>query len=211
VTALFNLTTFIWCRAQLGVLDVMLSGLMVTCILMTLLSLSAAGRPNYVLKTNLSCGVLSFLANICYFSAQYLQEAMFALTLLPGSFCGLCLGAQWAPRPTAGLAIIGSCAMCSSLFVVALLGTSGELHKATMCQVDPLNAWPEYELAKFGLGFGPALALELFLFLHVVQCTWRAAPAQRDAASARWVVLAVTLTMFVCRLSTTWHSSVVPR
>jgi hypothetical protein len=65
---------------------------------------------------------------------------LFALTLLPGSFLGLCLGAQWAPRPTAGLAIIGSCAVCSSLVVVALLGTSGELHKATMCQVDPLNA-----------------------------------------------------------------------
>lgn len=41
------------------------------------------------------------------------------------------------------LAALGGCALCSSLGVVALLGTSGELHKATLCQLDPLTTWPE--------------------------------------------------------------------
>ncbi|XP_048186478.1 uncharacterized protein LOC125339374 [Perognathus longimembris pacificus] len=200
-TGLFNLTTFVRCRAKLGVLDMQLSGLTVTGILMTLLSLSAASRPNYMLTTNLGCGVLSFFANVCYFTAQYLQGAMLILTLLPGSSCHLLWGIQGVLSSAAGLATIGGCAICSSLIVVALLGTSGELHRATLCQVDPLTTWPEYEIVKFSLGFGLALAFKLILLvLCATQPAWRAAPAQRDIASARGVVLTVVLNMFACRL-----------
>ncbi|XP_021088585.1 uncharacterized protein LOC101829636 [Mesocricetus auratus] len=196
VTGFFNLSVFIRDRTKLEVLDRLLAGLTVTSILVTLLSLNAAGRPDYMTTTNLGCGVLSFFSNVCYFTAQYLQGATLVPSLLPGSS-----GCQLLVRPVASLAAIGGCAVCSSLIVVSLLGTSGELHATTMCQVDPLAAWPEYEIVKFSLGFALALSFQTVLFLlHATQPAWRVAPAPRDTASGRWVVLAVALNMFACRL-----------
>ncbi|KAG3260140.1 hypothetical protein H1C71_029852, partial [Ictidomys tridecemlineatus] len=192
VTGLFNLITFIRNHGKLVALDMLLSGLTVTSILVTLLSLNAASRPDYILTTNLHCGVLSFFSNMCYFNAQYLQVAMLVLFLLPGSSSYL---------PLAGLAAIWGCAVCSSLVVVSLLGTSRELHQTTLCQADPLTAWPEYEIVKFSLGFGLALVLKLVLLLLLsAKPAWRTALTRRDTASARWVVLAITLNMFACRL-----------
>ncbi|XP_004440985.1 PREDICTED: uncharacterized protein LOC101407016 [Ceratotherium simum simum] len=200
-TGLFNLTTFIRGRARLGGLDMFLSDLTITNVLVTLLSLTAISRPDYLATTNLSCAILSFLSNICYFNAQYVQLAMLFVFLLQGSSSCLHTATSWAQRPAVGLAAIGGCAFCSSLGVVALLGTSGKLYETTLCQVDPLTAWPEYETVKVSLGFGFALILKLaFFILLIVQLAWRAAPPQRDAASAHLVVLAVALTTFVCRL-----------
>ncbi|XP_052025049.1 uncharacterized protein LOC127673372 isoform X1 [Apodemus sylvaticus] len=196
VTGLFSLGVFIRDRAKLGVLDRFLAGLTATGILVTLLSLNAAGRPDYMSTTNLGCGALSFFSNVCYFLAQYLQGGTLLLSFLPGSPC-----CQLLARPMASLAAIGGCAVCSSLIVVSLLGTSGELHTATMCQADPLTAWPEYEIVKFGLGFALALSLQMVLFLlYATQPAWRVTPAQRDTASGRWVVLVVALNMLACRL-----------
>ncbi|XP_015357551.1 uncharacterized protein LOC107156016 [Marmota marmota marmota] len=201
VTGLFNLITFIRNHGKLVALDMLLSGLTVTSILVTLLSLNAASRPDYILTTNLLCGVLSFFSNMCYFNAQYLQAAMLVLFLLPGFSSYLLTGAQGTWRPLAGLAAIWGCAVCSSLVVVSLLGTSRELHQTTLCQADPLTAWPEYEIVKFSLGFGLALVLKLVLLLLLsVKPAWRTALTRRDTASARWVVLAITLNMFACRL-----------
>nr|XP_012806027.2 uncharacterized protein LOC105944614 isoform X2 [Jaculus jaculus] len=196
VTGIFNLTVFIRGHARLGLLDMLLAGLTVTSILVTLLSLSVASRPDYMLTTNLGCGVLSFLSNVCYFMAQYLQGVTLIPSFLPGS-AGCLL---WA-RPAASLAAIGGCAVCSSLIVVSLLGTFREPYKTTLCQADPLTAWPEYEIVKFSLGFALALVLQLlFLLLCTTQLAWRATPEQRNASSERRVVLAVALNMFTCRL-----------
>uniref|UniRef100_A0A8C0QL06 Uncharacterized protein n=1 Tax=Canis lupus familiaris TaxID=9615 RepID=A0A8C0QL06_CANLF len=175
-------------RARQGSLDAFLLDLTVTNMLVTLLSLTAISRPDYMATTNLSCAILCFLANVCYFNVQYAQLAMLSVFLLQGSLP--CL-----------LAAIGGCAFCSSLVLVALLGTSGELFQTTLCQVDPLTAWPEYEIVKVSLGFGLALVLKLaFFILLVVQLARRAAPPQRDTASAPSVVLAMALTTFACRL-----------
>lgn len=196
VTGLFCLSVFIRERTRLGVLDRLLAGLTVISILVTLLSLNAAGRPDYMVTTNLGCGTLSFFSNVCYFTAQYLQGAMLVQSLLPGFS-----GCQLLVRPVASLAAIGGCAVCSSLIVVSLLGTSGELHATTVCQVDPLTAWPEYEIVKFSLGFAFALSFQMvLLLLHATQPAWRVAPAPRDTASGHWAVLAVALNMFACRL-----------
>ncbi|XP_075813039.1 uncharacterized protein LOC142840364 isoform X2 [Microtus pennsylvanicus] len=196
VTGLFCLSVFIRERTRLGVLDRLLAGLTVTSILVTLLSLNAAGRPDYMATTNLGCGTLSFFSNVCYFTAQYLQGAMLVQSLLPGSS-----GRQLLVRPVASLVAIGGCAVCSSLIVVSLLGTSGELHATTVCQVDPLTAWPEYEIVKFSLGFALAMSFQMvLLLLHATYPAWRVAPAPRDPASGHWTVLAVTLNMFACRL-----------
>ncbi|XP_021017505.1 uncharacterized protein LOC110293945 isoform X1 [Mus caroli] len=196
VMGLFSLSVFILDRTRLGVLDRLLAGLTATSILVTLLSLNAAVRPDYMSTTNLGCGALSFFSNVCYFMAQYLQGATLLLAFLPESPCCRLLA-----RPVASLAAIGGCAVCSSLTVVSLLGTSGELHTTTMCQADPLTAWPEYEIVKFSLGFALALSFQMvLLLLYATQPVWRAAPSQRDTASGRWVALAVALNMLACRL-----------
>lgn len=193
---LFSLSVFIRDRTRLGVLDRLLAGLTATSISVTLLSLNTAGRPDYISTTNLGCGALSFFSNVCYFMAQYLQGATLPLAFLPGSPC-----CQFLARPVASLAAIGGCAVCSSLIVVSLLGTFGELHTTIMCQADPLTAWPEYEIVKFSLGFALALSFQVVLFLlYATQPAWRVVPDQRDTASRRWVVLAVALNMFACRL-----------
>lgn len=196
VTGLFSLSVFIRGRTRLGVLDRLLVGLTGTSILATLLSFNVASRPGYLYTTNLGCGALSFFSNVCYFTAQHLQGAMLKLSLLPGSSCCRLLA-----RPVASLAVIGGCAVCSSLILVSLLGTFGELHTTTMCQADPLTAWPEYEIVKFSLGFALALSFQMVLiFLRATQPAWRVVPAQRDTDSGHWVVLAVALNMFACRL-----------
>ncbi|XP_030888030.1 uncharacterized protein LOC102742295 [Leptonychotes weddellii] len=198
---LFNLTTFIKGRARRGSLDAFLSDLTVTHVLVTLLSLTTISRPDYMVTTNLGCAVLSFLANVCYFNGQYVQLVMLFAFLLQGSAPCLRTATKAAQRPVESLAVIGGCAFCSSLGLAALLGTAGELSRSTLCQVDPLTAWPEYEIVKVSLGFGLALVLKLvFFILLIVQLAWRAALPQRDAASAPRVVLATALTTFACRL-----------
>ncbi|XP_037362626.1 uncharacterized protein LOC119241437 [Talpa occidentalis] len=201
VTGLFNLTTFIRSRARLGALDAFLLDLTVTNVLMTFLSLTIVSRPHYLATTKLSCAVLSFLFNLCYFNTQYVQVAMLFVFLLQGSpFC-LCMATKGVQRPAAGLVAIWGCALCSSLAVVALLGISKELHSTTQCQLDLLIAWPEYEIVKFSLGFGFSLVLELaFFILLVMRLAWRTTSPQRNTASAHLVVLAVALTTFACRL-----------
>lgn len=59
VLGLFSLNVFIRDRTRLGVLDRLLAGLTATSISVTLLSLNAAGRPDYISTTNLGCGALS--------------------------------------------------------------------------------------------------------------------------------------------------------
>lgn len=200
-TGLFNLTTFIRGRARLGGLDMFLLDLTVTNVLVTLLSLTTASRPDYLATTHLCCAALALLSNLCYFNAQYVQLAMLFVFLLQGPSSCLRPAAKGAQGPAVGLAVLGGCALGSSLGVVALLGTSGELHRTTLCQLDPLTAWPEYEIVKVSLGFGLALILELVFFtLLVVQRAWRATPTQRDMGSAHPAVLAVALTTFTCRL-----------
>ncbi|XP_004617317.2 uncharacterized protein LOC101543242 [Sorex araneus] len=188
---LFNLATFIRRRDKLGSLDVLLLALTVTNLLATMLSFTVLSRPDYLAVTHLCCAALSFLANLCYFYSQYLQLAMLFLVLLPAPAC----------RPTAALAALGGCALGSSLGVVSLLGMAGQLHAPTLCQVDPLTAWPEYEMVKFSLGFGLALLLELVLCaLLAARLAQRVVRAPQATASARSVVLAVALIAFACRL-----------
>lgn len=200
-TGLFNLATLIRDRTSPGAPSLLLLGLTVTSLLLTLLSLSAVGRPDYLLTTNLGCGVLSFLSNLCYFNGQYLQAAMCVLFLRPGSSSCLRVGGQGARRPALGLAAVLGCAFCSSLVLVALLGTSGELHDSTLCQLDPLTAWPEYEIMKFSLGLGLGLVLQLgCCVLQAIPAARQATPPRRDAASAWPVLPALALNMLVCRL-----------
>lgn len=128
---------------------------------------------------------------------------MLLVFLLQGpSFC-LRTANKGAPGLVLGLLALRGCALCSSLGVVALLGTSRELYRPILCQLDPLTAWPEYEIVKVGLGCGLALILELAFLTLLAVAVQRArptAPPQRDGGSAHPAVVAVALTTFACRL-----------
>ncbi|XP_006859945.1 PREDICTED: uncharacterized protein LOC102837175 [Chrysochloris asiatica] len=200
-SGVFNLATLLRGWARLGSLGAFLVDLTVTNMLVVLLSLTAVPRPDYLVTTNLGCGVLAFGANVCYFNAQYLQVVMLFAFLLPSSPSCLPVVTKWVLRPALVLGAILGCTLCSSLGVVALLGTSGELYTTTRCQLDPLTAWPEYEVVKFSLGFGLTLLLQLvFGILLLVTQAWQGTAAQRDTALAMPVVLAMALTMSACRL-----------
>ncbi|XP_060029175.1 uncharacterized protein LOC132533121 [Erinaceus europaeus] len=201
-TGLFNLVVLLrGRRAQPGGLDTCLLDLVATQLLGALLSLSALSRPGYLATTHLGCAALSFLGNLCSLNAQLLPAAMLFLFLPPGPACWLPLAARGARRPTVGLAALGTYALAGSLGLAALLGMAGQLGQPTLCQLDPLTAWPEYEFTKLGLGLGVGLGLEL-AFCGLLVARWvRGEPRpQEDPASACQLVYTLVLTSTTCRL-----------
>ncbi|XP_072453856.1 uncharacterized protein [Notamacropus eugenii] len=199
VAGTFNLITFIKKRTMLGKPDLYLLDLTVTNLLVTLFSFTATTRPDYILTTNLSCGVLSFFFNICYFNAQYIQIAIL-YTFLFQDYLPCLRMVTLIEKPLGNLSLVFACAFSSSLVGVMLLGIAGSLLKSTLCQVDPLTAWPEYEIVKFSLGFGVTLIIEVVFFtLLIGKLVQRNAPPQKDK-STYLVMLTITLIMFACRL-----------
>ncbi|XP_043820086.1 uncharacterized protein LOC122726439 [Dromiciops gliroides] len=200
VAGIFNLTTFIKRRAILGKLDLYLLDLTVTNLLVTLFSFTAITRPEYIVTTNLNCGALSFFFNICYYNAQYIQIAMFYTFLIQDYL--MCLRVvTLIKKPLGYLSLVFACAFSSSLGGVMLLGTTGSLLESTLCQVDPLTAWPEYEIVKFSLGFGVALIIEVVFFtLLIGKLAQRDVTPQKDNMPTYRVMLTITLVMFACRL-----------
>ncbi|XP_044516006.1 uncharacterized protein LOC123234124 [Gracilinanus agilis] len=196
----FNLATLVRRRGVLTTLDLYLLDSVVTSLGVTLFSFTAITRPDYMVSSHLSCGVLSFFFNVCYFNAQYLQIAMLFAFLFQDYLP--CVRRLKLPGGARGcLSLVLACALGASAGGAMLLGTAGSLLESAPCQVDPLSAWPEYEIVKFSLGFGAALAIEAACFLLLVGKLARGnGPAQKDGLSAYPLVLASTLSMFACRL-----------
>ncbi|XP_025068145.1 uncharacterized protein LOC112551408 [Alligator sinensis] len=178
-------------------LNIFLLDFTISNIAMIFFSFTVIPRPGYLKATHLGCGALSFFFNVSYFNSQYLLILML-LTLL-GPFSSR---ASWITRATQSpllcVGFILTCAFCMSLVVVALLGTDN-YHVNTDCQVDPLFAWPEYEIIKFTFGFGIPLILQLLCFiLFFIKA------AQSEAGILRKNIhiymLVITITMFACRL-----------
>ncbi|XP_007498373.2 uncharacterized protein LOC103100502 [Monodelphis domestica] len=187
-------------RAVLATLDLCVLDSVVTSLAVTLFSFTTIARPDYIVTSHLSCGVLSFFFNVCYFNAQYLQIAMLFAFLFQDYL-------PWVRRlklpagPLARLSLVLVCAVGGSLGGTMLLGTAGSFLESAPCQVDPLSAWPEYEIVKFSLGFGAALVIEAAFFLLLVGKLVRGhRPRQKSSQSAYPLVLASTLSMFACRL-----------
>ncbi|XP_074057087.1 uncharacterized protein LOC141498056 [Macrotis lagotis] len=200
VAGTFNLVTFIKGHTKMEKLDFYLLDLTVTNLLVTLFSFTAITRPEYISTTNLSCGVLSFFFNICYFNAQYIQIVM-SYTLLFQNYLPCLNMVMLIKKPLGYVSLVFVCAFISSLGGVMLLGTVGSLHENTLCQVDPLTAWPEYEIVKFSLGFGMALIIKVVFFtLLIGKLVRKDAPPQKADTSTYLVMLTITLIMFACRL-----------
>ncbi|XP_041134021.1 uncharacterized protein LOC121331000 [Polyodon spathula] len=204
--SIFILITFIrGCkgRKSLTKVDTFFFALSLTDLYLILCSVSViACRPSYFETTSLNCAVLSFFFNISYFNSQFLQVAMlFFLTFEENRpSVALLIKALDNALACVGLTALG--ALLGSVFTTALLETGQQLNESLYCQLDPLQAGPRYDIAKFIVGIAlPCLLLTLLL----VKCLllWKKSEtgmglaAKLKACSAFVAVASVTL---VCRI-----------
>ncbi|XP_069839979.1 atypical chemokine receptor 3-like [Dendropsophus ebraccatus] len=171
-------------------LDVYLLALIVTDITIVLYSFTLKTRPDYLEISNLSCGVLSCFFNVSYYFSQYL--------LIPTLFILLIMDDSTSQGHLKCIFLTLALSVLMSVINVSLLGTYDKLQNITYCQLDPLNAKPEYDIFKFAVGFGvPSLVLLIFTILLIIQ-------AQREETREKFqshvVVLGHIVVMFICRL-----------
>ncbi|KAM8960424.1 uncharacterized protein RCH25_036122 [Pelodytes ibericus] len=181
-------------------LDFYLLNLAIADITIVLYSFTAITRPDYMEITNLSCGVIAALFNLSYFYSQYiLLLVLFLLVYLsrPNT-------SSWVIRVTE----CRTMCMCftllfslvMSLVAVSLLGTYKHLNTMTHCQLDPLNALPEYDLVKFSVGFCiPSLLVLLLLALLVVWPRAEDSEVKKRLKDHVAVLLNISV-VFACRL-----------
>ncbi|XP_073411310.1 uncharacterized protein [Dendrobates tinctorius] len=172
-------------------LDLHLLALVVTDITIVFYSFTSKTRPDYLEMSNLGCGVLSCFFNASYFFSQYLLILMFLILLI-------------LDDPTTSQSHLRYVFLTLTLSImmsvanVSLLGTYDNLQNITYCQLDPLNARPEYDFTKFIAGFGvPSLVLLIFAILIIIRAR---EVEMSDKLRAHVVVLSHIPIMFICRL-----------
>ncbi|XP_077173346.1 uncharacterized protein LOC143827568 [Paroedura picta] len=169
-------------------------------LLMILFSFTVTARPDYQEVSFLECGTLSFFFNLAYFGSQYLVVLMMLGVYLERHPPQNALITKAHQNPMVSIGFVLVWAFCTALIVVALLGIEN-YHARTSCQLDPLFAWPEYEIIKFTFGFGVPSASHLFCFiLLLVKRPRPAAHPPRPNAHAHLTAVVVAITMFVGRL-----------
>lgn len=172
-------------------LDVYLLTLAVTDITIVFYSFTSKTRPDYLEMSNLSCGVLSAFFNASYFFSQYLLILMFLMLLIMDDSTS-------SQRHLRYIFLTLTLSILMSVVNGSLLGTYDHLQNITHCQLDPLNAQPEYDFMKFTAGFGvPSLVLLIFSILTIIQAQKVEASEKRGAHA---VVLGHIAVMFTCRL-----------
>ncbi|NWS14600.1 OPSD protein, partial [Pachyramphus minor] len=189
------LIVFIKNYVQHKVLDLLLLHFTISNIIMILLSFTVITRPDYLKATHLTCNVLSFFFNFSYFNSQYvfiLTLLMLLLKRFPPQ-TAVCKATQ---RPILCAGIVLTYTFCLSLTEAVLVGTDN-YHLETDCQLDPLFAWPEYEIIKFTFGFGIPLFLQILCFTVLLV---KAAPAEAPALQQHIHTYVISVTMFMCRL-----------
>lgn len=180
-------------------LDLLLLHFTISNIIMIFFSFTVITRPDYLTATHLTCSLLSFFFNFGYFNSQY----VFILTLLtlllerfPPS-TALCKAIQ---RPILCVGLVLTCTFCLSLTEALLVGTDN-YHLEVHCQLDPLFAWPEYEIVKFIFGFGiPSLLQILYFTVLWAKEAPAEAPSLQQHTRTHLAVYAISATMFICRL-----------
>ncbi|XP_061455546.1 uncharacterized protein LOC133371783 isoform X2 [Rhineura floridana] len=181
-------------------LDTLFFAHTITNILMIFLSLTITTRPAYLKVSYFECATLSFFFNLTYFSSQYLLILMVLNFFLNRHPPQNALIRKAHENPMVSVAFVLMFAFCGALIVVALLGVEN-YHEQTDCQLDPLFAWPEYEIIKFTFGFCiPSLAKLLCFILLFVKATHPEIHSSRQNIHPYLTVLVITTTMFVCRL-----------
>ncbi|XP_063170682.1 uncharacterized protein LOC134505085 [Candoia aspera] len=177
-------------------LDILFCSQTVSNILLILLSLTVAVRPAYLKLSYISCGTLSFFFNLGYFSSQYLLILMVLSLFLSRHPPQNALVTKACQSPKVCVGFVLMCSSCAALMLSALLGIEN-YHKETDCQLDPLFAWPEYEMIKFTFGFcAPSLAGLLCFILALVKKTH---PSRKNSHPLSTVLVIMTTTL-VCHL-----------
>lgn len=180
-------------------LDLLLLHFTISKIIMIFLSFTVIPRPDYLKATHLACNVLSFLFNFSYFNSQDALLLTLPILLLK-RFPPRTALSKLTQRPILCVGFVLLCAFCLSLIEAVLAGTDN-YHLETDCQLDPLFAWPEYEIVKFTFGFGIPSFLQLLCF--VVLCAKKAAaeaPALQQHILTYPAVYIISTTTFLCHL-----------
>lgn len=182
-------------------LDLCLLSLAITEVTILLFSITVIARPGYMEISNLSCGILAFFFNVSYFNTQYLQVMFIFIFLLYKGIPSNPFLIKLTQRPLLCVLLIILFAFCSSLTVVALLGTISHLHELTYCQLDPLNAAPRYDIGKFCLGFGiPSLFNTLLLVLICIKLSRSKDFTCKKISHTGRMLVPISIIMFTCRL-----------
>ncbi|XP_041257789.1 uncharacterized protein LOC121334587 [Onychostruthus taczanowskii] len=180
-------------------LDLLLLYFTISNIIMIFFSFTVITRPDYLTATHLACSVLSFFFNFGYFNSQY-AFILTLLTLLLERFppqTALCKATQ---RPILCVGLVLTYTFCLSLTEAVLVGTDN-YHLEAHCQLDPLFAWPEYEIVKFTFGFGIPSLLQILCFTVLwAKEAPAGAPALQQHMRAYPAVYVISVTMFICRL-----------
>lgn len=180
-------------------LDLLLLHFTISNMIMIFLSFTVITRPDYLKATRLACNVLSFFFNLSYFSSQYVLILMLLMLLLK-RFPPRTALSKAAQRPLLCIGFVLLYAFSLSLTEAVLVGT-GNYHLEADCQLDPLFAWPEYEIVKFTFGFGIPLFLQILC--ATVLCAKEApaeAPALPQHIRSYSAVYIISITISICRL-----------
>ncbi|XP_039934793.1 uncharacterized protein LOC120759521 [Hirundo rustica] len=180
-------------------LDLLLLHFTISNIIMIFLSFTVITRPDYLTATHLACSVLSFFFNFGYFNSHYVF-ILTLLTLLLERFpprTALCKATQ---KPILCFGLVLACTFCLSLTEALLVGTDNYQLEAH-CQLDPLFAWPEYEIVKFTFGFGIPTLLQILCFTVLwAKEAPAGAPALQQHIRTYPAVYVIGVTIFICRL-----------
>ncbi|KFQ85545.1 hypothetical protein N337_01014, partial [Phoenicopterus ruber ruber] len=180
-------------------LDLLLLNFTISNIIMIFLSFTVITRPDYLKATHLACNVLSFFFNFSYFNSQYVL-ILTLLILLLKRFPPRTALSKAMQRPILCIGFVLICAFCLSLIEAVLVGTDN-YHLETDCQLDPLFAWPEYEIIKFTFGFGIPSFLQILCFTVLFAKEAPAeAPALQQHIRTYPAAYIISITIFICRL-----------
>ncbi|OCT64166.1 uncharacterized protein LOC108701566 [Xenopus laevis] len=181
--------------------DFYLLSVAVTDLTIILYSFTAITRPSYMEITNLACGAVSSLFNMSYFTTQNLLLLMFLTMIAPNTSTLSSLMTMVNQNRLATLSVTVIFSILLSLLATSLLGTHKSLQATTFCQLDPLNAKPEYDLVKFTAGFClPTLFMLLFFLLLVYQLRQAEDSTVKETIQAQKVTILHVAILFVCRL-----------
>ncbi|XP_054066424.1 uncharacterized protein LOC128913262 [Rissa tridactyla] len=180
-------------------LDLFLLHFTISNIIMIFLSFTVITRPDYLKATHLACNVLSFFFNFSYFNSQYVLILTLLVLLLKRFPPRTALG-NGTHRPMLCVGFVLVFAFCLSLTGAVLVGTDN-YHSETYCQLDPLFAWPEYEIIKFTFGFGIPSFLQILCFTVLLAKEAPAyAPALHQHIRTYPAAYIINITIFICRL-----------
>ncbi|KFQ39053.1 hypothetical protein N332_04282, partial [Mesitornis unicolor] len=176
-------------------LDLLLLDFTISNIIMIFFSFTVIARPDYLNATHLTCNVLSFFFNFGYFNSQYILILTHFMLLL-NRFPPRTALSKATQRPILCVGFVLLYAFCLSLTEAILVGTDNYQLK-TDCQLDPLFAWPEYEIIKFTFGFGIPSFLQILCFtVHFAKAP---APALKDIRTYPAAYI-ISITIFIGRL-----------